>query len=124
MTLVSTYAAVAIAHFISVKVTGIDAATRIRPFATVRQFTLIPMVASKMIIHVTIEVFIAMEPGADTDEDSIIKPFGAVVSSRSTIVRCCLVVTIWTVGCRTDFDTDLRLCLWCSYQQTSRSSGR
>jgi len=97
-----------------------------RPFTPVRKGAAIPMFRVKTDIHITVELSMAVKPRASADEETAaVKPFGAIVTVWSTVIRISIEVAIGTN--RGHPDTDANLCIRCwthRYQTDSHNSGQ
>src|ERR1700679_1096104 len=61
----------------------------------------------KAVIYVAPEVIGTMKPRTGTNKDSTVKPLRAVVAVRGATIRSGVIVTIGTIGCSPDLDSDL-----------------
>ncbi len=96
--------AAAIAHFIAVEIGSGDASRRFGAFADFRHGSSIPVVRMEMVIYVAVEMLIAVEPGAHTDKDTVVEPFGAIVAGGGTGVRGDIVVAVGAIRSGADAD--------------------
>lgn len=55
----------------------------------------------------TAKVVVAMKPRARANENTAVKPFRSIVTSRSAVIRCNVVIPIRTVGRNADIDAYL-----------------
>jgi hypothetical protein len=101
--------ATSIPHFVTFEVRTIDAFSRLRFLAPLRNWALIAMVGMELVIYMALEFGCAMKPWAGANEDVPVKPFRTVVAGGSTGIRSDVIVTIGTVGSYSDIDADLGL---------------
>jgi hypothetical protein len=96
-----------IPSFVSIEVCAIDTLRRLRFLAAFWRWAFIAVVRMETVIHVALEIAGAVEPWAGANETVPVKPFRAIVASRSTAIRSGVIVTIGTIGSDADFDVDL-----------------
>jgi hypothetical protein len=111
-------AAVTVMDFVAMEVCGRMGMLGSGAFAASRHRTLIAVVRVEVIIHMSPEVFGAVEPWACSDEGTPGKPFRAIVAVRSTAVGSCLVIAVRTIRGCTDADADLSLSAWGGSRET------
>jgi hypothetical protein len=99
--------AVAISHFVAMEVCGIDTPSFFRLIANVRHGSFIAVFRMEVVIHVPMEVFGSVEPGAGADKDASVEPFRTVVAGRSTGIWRNVIVTVRAVRRDSDLDADL-----------------
>jgi hypothetical protein len=61
------------------------------------------------IVYVSVEVLVAMKPRAHSDEDAIVKPFGAVIAGRGAVIGGHVVIAVRAIRSHPDFYADLCL---------------
>jgi hypothetical protein len=104
------FMAAAVAHFIAVKVPGID--MPVRSLAGPRHRSLVAVIGMEMVIDVSVEVLVSMKPRPDTDEYSVVKPFRSIVPIGGAGVRRNVVIAVRAKGCYPDPNAHLSLCRW------------
>jgi hypothetical protein len=77
--------------------------------ATLREWALIAMLGMEMVIYMAAEIFSAMKPRANANEDPVIKPLRAVVADRSAVIGCDVIVAIGAVRRGSNLDSHLSL---------------
>lgn len=102
--------AASVPHFISFEVRSVDTLGRFRPLAPFWHWALVAVLWMEMIVDMPTKFGRSMEPGANTNEDPVIKPFWTVVASGSTSVRSDVIVTIGTIRGYSDVNADLSPC--------------
>jgi hypothetical protein len=113
-----------VAHLVSSKVPAINMS--FRPFTPVRKGAAIPRFWVETVVHVTVELSMAVKPRASADEEAAaVKPFWAVVTVWSTVIRISIEVAIRTYRGRPDTDANLGVRCWTDrYQTDYRNSGQ
>jgi hypothetical protein len=102
------YVTAAVAHFVAVEVIPIDTLRFIAPIAASRQVASISVIAIEMVVHVAVEVAVAMKPRTSSDEEAIVdEPFRTVVAGGSTVIGGTVVIPVWAIGSRADVYVDL-----------------
>jgi hypothetical protein len=96
----------AVAHFVSLEMRDVVDRPG-RPFAVCRIRTMVSVVRIEVIVYMPMKIGGSMKPRANTDEDAVDEPRGAVISIRRTIVGCVIVISIGTIRRRADGDRDL-----------------
>ena len=89
---------------------GIDALGRFRPLASLWHWAFIAVLWMEMIVDMPTKFGSSVKPGANANEDPVIKPLWPVVASGSTSVRSDVIVTVGTIRGYSDVDADLSPC--------------
>lgn len=113
-----------VAHFVSSEVCAIY--LPFAPFTPLRNDTAIPMFRVETVVHITMEVSMAVKPWAGANEEAAaVKPFRSVVTVWSTVIRIRIEIPIRTYRSRPDTDANLGVRCWSDRQQTdSHNSGQ
>lgn|SRR5579862_4947610 len=95
----------AIAHLVPMKILGVMCEVlRIGMIAVVRIRPMIAVVRVEMIIYVSVEIVVAMEPRSGSDENASAEPVGTVIAKGSTVVGRVIVITVGTNRFHSDID--------------------
>ena len=87
------------------------------------KWSMIALAVVQVMIHVPVEMIVAVIPGSRSNEHTTRKPFRAVVAIRSAIVRRLFVVTVRTCGCGANLHRHLRRrCALARSQQKTRGA--
>jgi hypothetical protein len=97
-------------HLISFKVGNvIETVGWLRLLSPFWHSTRIAVIRMETIVNMSPEVIGAMKPRASANENAAGKPFWAIIAVRSTSIGRHVVVTVGTVGSRSDLNSDLSL---------------
>jgi hypothetical protein len=119
------YVPAPITHFISFEVRNpADRLGRLRFRATRGPWAFIAALRIVSVIHVALELGMAMEPRAGANEHAIGKPFRAVVAVGSTFIRSVVIITVRTLRRDSDVDTDLSLCFGSHHREADSSHSK
>src|ERR1700739_234846 len=113
-----------VAHFIPVEVLNVARrAMCIEVFAAVWIIPVPAIVAVKVVVHVTPEMIVAMEPGSGTDKDAAGKPFRPIVAIGRAIIRRIVGGAVGGLWVRPHLARHLCVCfLWRSRKTESSNS--
>src|SRR5580693_9139267 len=98
--------AASVPHFVPFEMRGIDTSCRFRPLTHLGHGALIAVIRMETVIDVAVEMFVAMKPRANADEDAVVQPFRSVITGRSTGIRSDVIVAVRTLGSYADVDAD------------------
>ena len=97
-----------IAHFIAVEVFGVvREALRIGMLATFRVGSVIAIAWIEVVIHMSVEVVWAVEPGSGSYKDSAAEPLRAVKAVGRALIRRFGIVAVRASGRHSDADRNL-----------------